>query len=116
MERRQIGQTTAGVMVIAIGVMILGVQVGWWSVLSLRNVGPVLMIVLGTGLLAAGRNHADPGGALALVGGGAVLLLHTTGTMPFSTSWPLMLVTAGLGMLLGQRRRASARKDSDHVA
>jgi hypothetical protein len=117
MERRQIGQTMAGVMVIAIGVMILGFQMGWWGLLTLRGVGPVLMIILGAAMLVAGRHRGEPGAALALMGGGTVLLLHTSGTLPFSTSWPLLVVTAGLMILLGHGQAGScSRKDPNHVA
>jgi hypothetical protein len=117
MERRQIRQTTAGVMVIAIGVMILGFQMGWWSVLRLRGVGPVLMIVLGAAMLIAGRKRGEPGAGVALLGGGTVLLLHTSGTLLLATSWPLFLVIGGLMIVLGHGRRGScSRKDSNHVA
>ena len=117
MLRKRIGQTVAGALVIALGVMILGLQADWWSPTVFRNVGPILMIVIGTTMLVMGRGRGEPGAAIALIGGGGILLLHFTGTLPLATSWPLFIVVAGLMILIGHNRsKACGRKDTNHVA
>jgi hypothetical protein len=116
MIRRRFGQTVAGALVIALGVLILGLQANWWPVTAFRTVGPILMVIVGATMLLMGRGRGEPGAAIALSGGGTILLLHFTGVLPLSTSWPLFIVVAGLMVLIGHRRAGSCTGKGNHHA
>lgn len=113
MDRRQSSQVTMGVLLVAIGLIFLGDQLGFSLSWNFGRLWPLILIVLGTAKVA--RSSGGSGGyMLALIG--IIFLLHTYGIMTLDSSWPLFIVAAGLSMLFGGRRGvSSAQKEPGHA-
>jgi len=106
-ERRKKG-ITFGVILIALGVLMLGDQLRiGFDPLGIRvNVGnlwPLILIVIG------GLKIANPGADGRRAGGywllflGGMFLMHTYDVLALSQSWPLFIVAAGVSTVLSAR-------------
>ena len=103
-----------GVIVIVIGIVALGQNLGWWSGWSLNNWWALFILIPAFGSLAGAwrqyvANGRRFGGDVArplLIG---LLLVFVTLAFLFeldwSYIWPIVLILVGIGLLLGRWRR-----------
>ncbi len=108
MESKQMGQVTAGAMLVALGVLLLGLQTGWWGSWTLGQLWPMILVAFGL-VHVIGRRDCGSSFGWVLMGWGGILLLHTTGILPMRTSWPLAVVLSGLVIFfraIGSRPRS----------
>lgn len=104
MDSKQASQVTTGMIVLAIGLMLLASQldVGWaWD---FGRLWPVVFLVLGAGRFLSSDGEGRGSGAWFLFLG-AIFLLHTFRVLPLGQSWPLFVVAAGVSMIFGRARR-----------
>ena len=111
---RHAGGWLIGIIVIIIGVVFLGQNLGWWSGWSLNNWWALFILIPAFGSLAGAwrqyvANGRRFGGDVArplLIG---LLLVFVTLVFLFELDWayiwPVVLILVGLGLLLGRRRR-----------
>jgi hypothetical protein len=99
MTDRSRGAVIAGAVLMSLGVMLLGGQLGWWHTRDLHAWWPLFPITFGLGQIMAGRN----GYMLVAIGG--IFLLDTVGHVPFRQTWPTLLVVWGVSMLFRPARR-----------
>lgn len=104
MDSKQASQVTWGLVVVAIGLILLAGQVesGW--VINFGRLWPLIFVILGVGKLL-GR---DARGSVWFLFLGGIFLLHTYRVMPLSRSWPLFIVLAGISMLFPKREAMAA--------
>lgn len=110
------GQVVAGGALILVGALLAARQVIGWHALAFDQVWPIIVIAWGAHKIWDGKARRDgtAGWGVSLVLTGIVLLLHTDGALLIRRSWPLLIVSHGIGMLLsgsmtcGRRPRAGA--------
>lgn len=109
MERRQASQITTGLLVIAVGLVLLTSQlnVGWaWNV---GRLWPVIFLVLGVSrFLNADRDGRGAGVWFLFLG--VIFLLHTYRIWSVGHSWPLFIIAGGVAMLFPRERRRGRRR------
>ena len=101
MDNRQASQLTTGVLVIAIGVLLLAGQLdaGW----HFGRLWPVVLIVIGLGrYLNTGDDGRRRSGFWFLFLGG-IFLLNNYRVLMLHDSWPLFIIAAGVMMIRGDR-------------
>jgi hypothetical protein len=112
-DNRQASQLTTGVLVIAIGVLLLAGQLdaGW----HFGRLWPVILIVVGLGrYLSTGEDGRRGSGFWFLLVGG-IFLLNNYRVLMLHDSWPIFIIAAGVLMIVGRKndrwRGASAKGD-----
>ena len=106
MDRTQASQVTTGLVVVAVGLMLLAGQLdlGWaWD---FGRLWPVILIIVGVGRFIK-PGEEGRGSAVWFIFVGALLLMHTNRILRLHDSWPLFIVAAGLSIML-KRGRTSA--------
>src|SRR5579871_6668389 len=105
-NRSSLTQVIAGLVLVALGLLFLGQQAGWWPALDIWRLSPAVLVVLGVSRFLSG-----PSGRR----GGGLLLLHTYNIMSLAKSWPLYLVAAGVSVLIdaGRPRPAAGKASRD---
>jgi hypothetical protein len=108
MKDERDSQIIAGIVVVAIGLVLLVQQFVPSHHLEIGRLWPIALIVIGARkLLETWRNAGRvAGGGVSLIAVGTILLLLTQGIMTIAQSWPLFIVGQGLGLALGGVRRA----------
>ncbi|MEZ5315857.1 MAG: DUF5668 domain-containing protein [Vicinamibacterales bacterium] len=101
MERGQVSELTKGLVIIVLGLLFLGDQLGWAREWQFGRLWPLLLIVFGLGRLlgSGGRGRRSGGLTMALFGG--ILLMHTQRVMDLQQSWPLFIVVGGISVIVG---------------
>lgn len=93
-----------GLLVIAIGLAFLASNLGWMPVWSVWHLWPLVLVVLGGARVVFPEQGSRLAGLpLLLVGG--IFLAHNYGVLHLRDSWPLFVVSAGLGILAGAWER-----------
>ncbi len=102
-----------GIGVLAFGLVLLAQQLAPSRHLEIGRLWPVVLIVIGANKVIEGWHNAGRmvGGGLSLILVGAVLLLHTQDILSIRQTWPLFVVSYGLGMVFGSGCGAGARKE-----
>jgi hypothetical protein len=90
------GRLLSGMVLVALGGVLLLLNLGMLEVGPVRAFWPVILILMGIGHLVRPERHR--GGAW-LVFVGVVMLLHTLDIFRLRDSWPLFIVAVGLGFL-----------------
>jgi hypothetical protein len=105
MDRRQTSQLLTGVVLVTVGLLFLGDQLDWFPHYHFDRLWPVILVVLGIGMLLSPRcgGRESNGGVWVLLVG-VLFLLQNFHVMSFAQSWPLFVVAAGLLILFGRRR------------
>lgn len=113
MNRKQSSQVTMGALLVAVGLILLGDQLGLSVSWNIGRLWPVVLIVLGAARVASSHHSGASGYMLFLIG--VIFLLHTFGYMTLDQSWPLFIVAAGLSMLFGRRSACAPQKEPGHA-
>src|SRR5579871_1814858 len=113
-NRSSLTQVIAGLVLVALGLLFLGQQAGWWPALDIWRLSPAVLVVLGVSRFLSGPSGRR-GGGLMLAAVGGLLLLHTYNIMSLAKSWPLYLVAAGVSVLIdaGRPRPAAGKASRD---
>ena len=102
MDSKQASQVTTGLVVVAVGLMMLAGQFDTTWALDFGRMWPLIFVVLGIGRLLA-RDGRGSGVWFLFLGG--VFLMHTYRILSLRQSWPLFIVIAGISMMFPRRRR-----------
>lgn len=100
MNSKQASHFTTGLLLVAVGLILLaseqfGWRVGFW------RLWPVVFLVLGVGSLMRGAEDGRYGGGAWFLLLGVIFFLHTFRVLTLGHSWPLFIVAAGASMLFG---------------
>jgi hypothetical protein len=88
----------AGAVLILVGLLLLGSNLGTLPELEIGRLWPVVLIVIGAGkVLFPDEGSRLAGVPLLLVGG--IFLAHNYHLMGLRQSWPLFVVSAGISVL-----------------
>jgi hypothetical protein len=111
MTREQASAVTWGLILIALGVVLLGHRLDVVPYVSLHRLWPVLLIIAGVVRLTVPAD-GGPRHGLGLVLVGGIFLMHTFRVMTLRDSWPLFIVAGGVSMVLEGLFRKTVRKES----
>ena len=101
MKNKKASHMTMGLVVVAIGLIMLAGQLDWdWN---FGRLWPVILIVVGVGKFLSSDEDSVPSGFTFLFLGG-IFLMHTFRIFTLSHSWPLFIVMGGLSMIIGRGR------------
>lgn len=101
MKSKQASHMTMGLVVVAVGLIMLAGQLDWdWN---FGRLWPVILIVVGLGKFLSRSEDSLASGVTFLFLGG-IFLMHTFRIFTLAHSWPLFIVMAGLSMLLPRNR------------
>jgi len=108
-DSKQASQMTTGLVVVAIGLMLLAGQFDSTWGFDFGRLWPLIFIFLGLGRLAS----PERGSAVWFLFLGGIFLLHTFRVVSLRDSWPLFIVAAGVSMMFrqdgrGRRTRAGS--------
>jgi len=107
MDSKQASQVTTGLVVVAIGLIMLAGQLDTgWSV-DFHRLWPLIFVVIGAGKLLSSESRASGVWFLFL---GGIFLMHTYRILSLGRSWPLFVVVAGLSIMFPKRRRNGDRR------
>jgi hypothetical protein len=111
MKDERDSQILAGIVVLAVGLVLLVQQFVPSHHLEIGRLWPIAIIVIGARkILETWRNAGRvAGGGVSLIAVGAILLLLTEGIMTIAQSWPLFIVGQGIGLALSGIRRDAPR-------
>ena len=104
---------TSGILLIVVGLIFLGANVGIAPKVNVRDLWPVILLVIGVGRLVAPGDKRDSrwsGTSLILIAG--IFLAQNYRVLELRDSWPLFIVVAGLSILFNRRDRQTPRKQS----
>ncbi|HXT69224.1 MAG TPA: DUF5668 domain-containing protein [Vicinamibacterales bacterium] len=96
MDSKQASQVTTGLVVVAIGLMMLAGQFDSTWAWDFGRMWPIVFVVLGVGRLMTRDGRGSGLWFLAL---GAIFFMHTYGVLRLSRSWPLFIVLGGISMM-----------------
>lgn len=101
MKNKQASHMTMGLVVVAVGLIMLAGQLDWnWN---FGRLWPAIFIVIGAGKFLSSDEDSVPSGIMFLFLGG-IFLMHTFRIFTLSHSWPLFIVMGGLSMIIGRGR------------
>ena len=101
MKSKQASHMTMGLVVVAVGLIMLAGQLDWdWN---FGRLWPVILIVIGVGKFLTRSEDSLASGVTFLFLGG-IFLMHTFRIFTLSHSWPLFIVMGGLSMIIGRGR------------
>jgi len=90
------GRLFTGLIIVALGAIFLGDNLGFLDVGSIGRFWPVIFVLLGIGSIFRPGHR---GGGAWLLFLGALFFLHTFRYFRLHESWPLFIVAAGVGMI-----------------
>ena len=108
MESKQATQVTFGLVVVAVGLMLLAGQFDSHWTIDFRRLWPMIFIVLAVGNLLSKGGFGTGVWFLFL---GAIFLLHTHRVLSLRDSWPLFVVAGGISMMFPQKPRDKQAKE-----
>jgi hypothetical protein len=111
-DRNQTSQVTAGVLLIALGLVFLGQRLDLITGLDISRLWPVILLVIGAGKFFGPRTEGQPRSGMWLMFLGALFLAHTYRILTIDRSWPLFIVAGGVSILLGSRSRPGDAKSA----
>ena len=96
MDSKKASQVTTGLVVVAVGLMLLASQYDSNWAWDFGRLWPGVFVVLGVGRLLT---RDGLGSGLWFMALAAIFFMHTYGVMRLNRSWPLFIVLAGVSML-----------------
>jgi hypothetical protein len=109
-DRNQASHITAGLLLVALGLVFLGRRLDLIPGLDISRLWPVILLVIGAGKFFGPRDEHQPRGGLWLMFLGSLFLAHTFRLMTLDRSWPLFIVAGGVSILLGSRTQSRASR------
>lgn len=103
------------VAMIAIGVLFLLDNFGYFDIGSVWHFWPVILIAIGVVRLTS-SNYRERGSATFLIGMGGIFLLLNMGFLDWHTIWqfwPVILIFIGISIIIGRYRRQSDAETKD---
>jgi hypothetical protein len=109
MKDERDAQIIAGIVVLAVGLVLLVQQLAPSHHLDIGRFWPIALIVIGARKMIETWRKAGrvAGGGVSLIAVGAILLLLTQGIMTIAQSWPLFIIGQGIGLALSGVRRVA---------
>lgn len=113
MENKQASQLTTGVLVIAIGVLLLAGQLdaGW----HFGRLWPVILIVVGLGRYLSTGDDGQRGSGFWFLFLGGIFLLHNYHVLMLHQSWPLFIIAAGWLIIVGRQRDGGLHRSAADI-
>ena len=132
MNRKQTSQAMTGMLLIVLGLIFLGRDLGGWPEWNIQRLWPLFLIVIGIGQMIS-SDGADPrnpdgtsgpvtvgvvtpnrdgkmGSGLWMIFLGGLFLLHTYKVATLHKTWPLFIVVFGLSLMTRRDRPAKKRE------
>lgn len=109
MDDRTLRQILPGAVCIAVGVLLLGAQAGWWNVGAVASWWPLVLIAIGV------RRGIGTHDGFLWIGWGGLLFLWASGALSLRESWPLLLVLYGAAMIGWPRRGCTTPREDSRV-
>ena len=107
MDAKQASQATIGLVVVAIGLMLMAGQFDYDWAWDFGRMWPLIFVVIGAGKLLSSESRGSAAWFLFL---GGIFLLHTYGILSLARSWPLFVVVAGLSIMFPKSRQSNDGK------
>ena len=104
MDAKQASQVTVGLVVVAIGLMLMAGQLDYDWAWDFGRTWPLIFVVIGAGKLLSSESRGSAAWFLFL---GGIFLLHTYRILSLGRSWPLFVVVAGIGIMFPKDRRSA---------
>jgi hypothetical protein len=101
MDSKQASQVTIGMVVVAVGLVLLAGQLDTDWALDFGRLWPIVFVVIGIGKLLSSESRGSGAWFLFL---GGIFLLHTHRILSLRDSWPLFVVVAGLSIMFPKSR------------
>ena len=102
MDRKQRSQITTGLLLIALGLILLAHRLALLPQMDLHRLWPVFLLILGAARVYAPGEDGRRGGGAWMIFLGILFLLHTYSVFRLSQSWPLFIVAGGVSILFGR--------------
>lgn len=102
MERTKASQLTKGLVVVAIGLILLAGQLDVRWAWDFGRLWPIVFFVLALGRLLGGREGRR--GGIWFLFLGVMFLMHTYDIFHLHRSWPLFIVAGGVSLMFAERR------------
>jgi Domain of unknown function (DUF5668) len=109
-DRKQASQVTAGLLLVALGLLFLGQRLNLISGLDISRMWPLILIVVGVGKFFGPRADGEPRGGVWLMFLGSLFLAHTFRVLTLDRSWPLFIVAGGVSILIGSYGKSMTTK------
>lgn len=99
------GTLVSGVIIVAIGVLLLLGQFGFFNLSTMWRLWPAIFVAVGVGKIAGSDSNSERWWGLFLMGFGGLLLLHEFGFIQYGIFqlWPLFIVGGGVAMMIRSR-------------
>jgi hypothetical protein len=107
MDNRQASQFTTGIVIVAIGLLLLAgeLDLGW----GMGRLWPIILIAIGAGRFLGTGSDGRRGNGGWFLFLGAIFLLNNVRILMLHDSWPLFIVAAGVSVMAGRGRQAGPR-------
>lgn len=99
------GTLVSGLIIVAIGVLLLLAQFGFFNLSAIWRLWPLILVAVGAGKIINSSANSERWWGLFLIGFGGLLLLHEFGFTRYGIFqlWPLLIVGGGVSMMLRSR-------------
>ena len=119
-----VNRLICGFFLIAIGAMLLAVNLGWAVPRGVWNYWPFLLIAMGAAKMLFGRDGESGGGGFWLILAGLYgwISIWNVWGLTWGTAWPIFVIAGGLSVILRPvvcpvvARRTAASRDSSATA
>lgn len=105
----------AGITLIALGALLLALNLGFDLPLSLWQYWPFALIVPGIVSVVAPSRHLSRSGGIWLLAAGLYCEIGVTGVFDLGwfSAWPIFIIAYGLDVIFDSRRQRGCRPDRD---
>lgn len=104
-----------GIVLIALGGLLLALNLGWGLPLVLWDYWPLLLIVPGLAGVIAPTRHLTRSGGIWLLASGVYFQISISdfAGLGWFSAWPVFVIAYGLDMVFGSDRHGCGKDDSD---
>ena len=108
MTSREASHVTFGMLLIALGLLMLSNELHLESIGGARRMWPIVFVILGVGNFLKGAGHYGYGVWFLFLAG--IFFMHTLNVLRLGASWPLFIVAFGVSLLFGQSSKDGCAK------